>query len=60
MAFNIGVEIGQICALFVILILMGYWRRAPNFMSQAFVANIILFGLGMALMAVQIGGYLNA
>lgn len=59
-AFNIGVEIGQICALFVILTLMGYWRRAPNFMSQAFVANIILFGLGMALMAVQIGGYLNA
>lgn len=59
-AFNIGVEIGQICALFVILTLMGYWRRAPNFMSQAFVANIVLFGLGMALMVVQIGGYLNA
>lgn len=59
-AFNIGVEIGQICALYLILTLMGYWRRAPNFMSQAFVANIILFGLGMALMAVQIGGYLNA
>lgn len=58
-AFNIGVEIGQICALFVILTLMGYWRRAPNFMAQAFAANIVLFGLGMVLMAVQIAGYLT-
>ena len=29
LAFNVGVEVGQILALFVILIVMGYWRRFP-------------------------------
>ena len=32
-AFNGGVEVGQLLALFVILIVMGYWRRSLNFMQ---------------------------
>lgn len=34
-AFNVGVEIGQILALTVILIVMGYWRKSRNFYRDA-------------------------
>lgn len=57
LAFNVGVEIGQFLALFVILIVMGYWRRSPGFMQQAFYANIIMVGLGLLLTLQQIVGY---
>lgn len=58
LAFNIGVEIGQLLALSVILIVMGYWRRSPNFMRQATVANIIMIVLGVILTGQQIAGYI--
>jgi hypothetical protein len=57
-AFNVGVEIGQILALAVILIVMGYWRRSPNFMRQATVANIIMIVLGVILTGQQIAGFI--
>ncbi len=34
-AFNVGVEIGQLLALGGILILMGYWRRTASFWRHA-------------------------
>jgi hypothetical protein len=58
LAFNVGVEVGQILALAVILIVMGYWRRSPDFMKQATVANLIMMVLGVWLTAQQIAGYL--
>lgn len=58
LAFNMGVELGQILALFVILIVMGYWRHSPNFMRQASLANIIMVGLGLLLTYQQIAGYI--
>ncbi|SNT36278.1 HupE/UreJ family protein [Antarctobacter heliothermus] len=58
LAFNVGVEVGQLLALFVILIVMGYWRRSLNFMRQASVANIIMVGLGLLLTYQQIAGYI--
>ncbi|PTW99222.1 HupE/UreJ family protein [Pararhodobacter aggregans] len=60
LAFNVGVEVGQILALFVILIVMGYWRRSERFMSQAVVANVIMVGLGLWLTVYQINGFLSA
>ena len=57
-AFNVGVEIGQLLALAVILIVMGYWRRSPNFMRQATVANIIMIILGLILTGQQVAGYI--
>lgn len=57
LSFNVGVEIGQILALAVILIVMGYWRRSPNFLRQATVANIIMIILGVLLTGQQIAGY---
>lgn len=58
LAFNVGVEVGQLLALAVILIVMGYWRRSPDFMRQATVANLIMIGLGLWLTGVQVAGYL--
>ena len=58
LSFNVGVEVGQLLALFVILIVMGYWRRSPNFMTQATYANWIMVALGIMLTYVQVAGYL--
>ena len=58
LSFNVGVEVGQLLALFVILIVMGDWRRSPNFMTQATYANWIMVVLGIMLTYVQVAGYL--
>lgn len=58
LAFNVGVEVGQLMALFVILIVMGYWRKSPNFMRQASVANIVMVFLGVLLTYQQVAGYI--
>ena len=60
LAFNVGVEIGQLLALAVILIVMGYWRRSPNFLRQATVANIVMIVLGAILTGQQIAGYISS
>ncbi|GLO72714.1 membrane protein [Phaeobacter inhibens] len=59
LSFNVGVEVGQLLALFVILIVMGYWRRSPNFLRQAAYANWIMVGLGVWLTYIQIAGYIT-
>lgn len=56
LAFNVGVEIGQILALAVILIVMGYWRKSPNFFRQAYTANTVLMSLGFMLAGYQVTG----
>ena len=58
LAFNVGVEIGQLLALFVILIVMGYWRRSPDFMRQGALANVVMVILGVFLTGQQIAGYI--
>ena len=60
LAFNLGVEIGQILALSLILIVMGFWRRSSRFMRQAYTANVIMMSLGFVLMGYQITGYFVA
>ncbi len=60
LAFNVGVEIGQIMALAVILIVMGYWRRSPAFLRQAYTANVVMMTLGFVLMGYQITGFFVA
>ncbi len=57
LAFNLGVEIGQLLALAGILIVMGFWRRLPSFGRQAFGANVVLMTAGFLLMGYQITGY---
>lgn len=56
-AFNVGVEIGQLLALGMILIFMGYWRSLPGFFKHAYIANVILMILGFMLIGYQLTGY---
>lgn len=55
-AFNIGVEIGQLLALSMILIFMGFWRRSPRFWGQAYAANVVMMCLGFLLVFYQLTG----
>lgn len=57
LAFNVGVEIGQLLALSIILIVMGYWRRNPAFYRQAYTANVWMMSAGFMLIGYQLTGY---
>ncbi|MES3029453.1 MAG: HupE/UreJ family protein [Pseudomonadota bacterium] len=59
-AFNIGVEIGQLLALGLILIAMGFWRRTPSFWKHAYAANVVLMAAGFTLTGYQLVGYFVA
>jgi hypothetical protein len=59
-AFNIGVELGQLLALGAILIAMGFWRRTPGFWKYAYLANTIVMTLGFVLTGYQLVGYFVA
>jgi hypothetical protein len=56
-AFNVGVEIGQLLALSAILIAMGYWRRTNGFVRHAYTANVAIMTSGFLLMGYQVAGY---
>lgn len=57
LAFNVGVEIGQLLALAGILILMNLWRQYPAFSRHAVAANVTLMTSGFLLMGYQLSGY---
>ncbi|MCB1906313.1 MAG: HupE/UreJ family protein [Rhodocyclaceae bacterium] len=57
LAFNVGVEIGQILALSAILILMDFWRLHHAFARQAFASNVLLMAAGFTLVGYQFTGY---
>ena len=57
LAFNVGVEIGQLLALAVILIGMSYWRRTPSFIRHAYTANVAMMSAGFILVGMQLTGY---
>ena len=59
-AFNIGVEVGQLLALSAILILISYWRKRSSFLIHAYSANVILMTLGFMLSGYQLFGYFNS
>lgn len=56
-AFNVGVELGQLLSLSVILIGMGFWRRSASFTRQAYGAQVVLMTAGFLLTGYQITGY---
>ena len=57
LAFNVGVEIGQLLALGAILIVMGFWRRTQSFIRHAFAANTLLMTAGFMLVGYQLVGF---
>ncbi len=60
LAFNVGVEIGQLAALAAILIVMGWWRRTPRFWKDAYTANVVLMTAGFVLVGYQLTGFFVA
>ncbi|CUX69008.1 HupE/UreJ family protein [Agrobacterium rhizogenes] len=60
LAFNVGVEIGQLIALTVILIAMSYWRKTSSFLRHAYTANVVMMTAGFVLIGYQLTGYFVA
>ena len=58
-AFNVGVEVGQMVALSIILALMMQWRSRPGFLRHAVAANVVLMTAGLVLMGYQLTGYVQ-
>jgi hypothetical protein len=57
LAFNVGVEIGQILALAAILIAISFWRRTGSFWRHAYTANVALMSAGFMLIGYHLTGY---
>jgi hypothetical protein len=57
-AFNLGVEIGQLLALTVILIAISFWRRTDSFWRHAYAANVAIMTAGFVLVGLHVAGYL--
>jgi hypothetical protein len=57
LAFNVGVEVGQLLALVVILIGMSFWRRTAGFVRYAYSANVVMMSAGFILVVMQLTGY---
>jgi len=60
LAFNLGVEAGQIAALAVMLFLLSGWRRTESFKRFSRATNWLLMMLGVLLLLMQLHGYLHS
>ena len=60
LAFNVGVEVGQLVALAAILVVMRSWRATPSFARQAYAVNVLMMTAGFGLMGLQMTGYFVA
>lgn len=59
-AFNVGVEIGQLLALVGLLFVINAWRAAGSFERHASAFNFVLMFAGFLLAAYQLAGYFLA
>lgn len=56
-AFNVGVEIGQLLVLTVMLALILAWRRTASFARLAVATNAVILAAGVLITQLQIQGY---
>jgi hypothetical protein len=56
-AFNVGVELGQILALTFILLAFQLWRRSGTFQRGSWVANVLIMTAGFVLFGYQLTGF---
>ena len=56
-AFNVGVEFGQLAALGLLLGLLSLWRASERFPEQATTANWGIMAAGFTFMLHQLAGY---
>jgi hypothetical protein len=59
-AFNLGVELGQLLALWAILIAISFWRRSDSFWRHAYTANVLMMTAGFVLIGMHLTGYFVA
>jgi hypothetical protein len=59
LAFNVGVEIGQLLALSAMLALIVPWRRRAGFAREGRVANVAILFAGFVLMQGQFVGFVT-
>ena len=58
-AFNVGVELGQIFALSIMLFLLSAWRKTKSFNKFSVFTNLTLIAAGGLLFVYQIGEYVH-
>lgn len=56
-AFNLGVELGQIMALGIVLIVFSFWRKYDSYYKFSTLTNTMLMTAGMLLAMFQLSGY---
>ncbi|MEO6187066.1 MAG: HupE/UreJ family protein [Steroidobacteraceae bacterium] len=59
-AFNVGVELGQVVALTLMLLAFQLWRRSGTFVRGAYAANALIMAAGFVLIGYQLTGYVLA
>ena len=57
LSFNVGVEIGQVLALIVVVVLLNQWRKHTAFAQHAVTANTLLMAGGFVLAGYQFAGH---
>ena len=55
--FNVGVELGQLLALAIMLVVVLQWRRTASFEKSAVAANALILTAGFVLMEYQLAAY---
>jgi HupE / UreJ protein len=59
LSFNFGVELGQLAALSVMVLVFAWWRTARSFPRSIMPTNIALMAVGLMLFGFQLAGYLQ-
>lgn len=59
-SFNVGIELGQIGALVIMLLLISAWRKSHFFQTFSVITNYALILLGGFLFLMQMHGYEHA
>lgn len=57
LSFNVGVELGQIIALSIMLVILAGWRKTKSFTRFSKASNIGLILIGGLLLLMQLHGY---
>jgi hypothetical protein len=57
LSFNVGVEVGQIAALTVMLLVLSGWRKSSTFLKFINAANATLVFVGFMLLLLQLHGF---
>ncbi|MFV0476715.1 MAG: HupE/UreJ family protein [Parahaliea sp.] len=57
--FNLGVELGQITALCVMVVVINAWRKTTVWRPLSRIFNSLLIAVGLLLMLYQLHGYLH-